>query len=275
MADSKITDLASASTPLTGTEVVYLVQGGLDTQATAQDIADLGGGGGTWGSITGTLSDQTDLQAALDAKAPTANPTFTGVVQATTLQADTSAGLLVESDAGTDVVLFGAGGGSNATFYGGVNINGAVAITSNSSQALAVGPNGATNPAFRIDASTASSVNGIEVKSSASGSGVSLSTISSATNESLTISAKGFSGLNLNNGGGFVNLQSSTVQLNANAELVNRDLAQQIKDVANTSKPEDTIAIIDTIEKSRDRIDRNVRDIYVMDALAATLKRKA
>lgn len=66
-----------------------------------------------------------------------------------------------------------------------------------------------------------------------------------------------------------------TVQLNTNAELVNRDLAKQIKDVANTSKPEDTIAIIDTIEKSRDRIDRNVRDIYVMDALAATLKRKA
>lgn len=28
-----------------------------------------GGGGGTWGSITGTLSDQTDLQAALDGKA--------------------------------------------------------------------------------------------------------------------------------------------------------------------------------------------------------------
>lgn len=30
--------------------------------------ASTGGGGGTWGSITGTLSDQTDLQAALDAK---------------------------------------------------------------------------------------------------------------------------------------------------------------------------------------------------------------
>jgi len=28
------------------------------------------GGGGTWGSITGTLSNQTDLQAALDAKVP-------------------------------------------------------------------------------------------------------------------------------------------------------------------------------------------------------------
>ena len=31
-----------------------------------------GGGGGTWGSITGTLSDQTDLQNALNAKADTA-----------------------------------------------------------------------------------------------------------------------------------------------------------------------------------------------------------
>lgn len=37
-------------------------------------------GGGTWGSITGTLSAQTDLQAALDLKAALANPTFTGTV---------------------------------------------------------------------------------------------------------------------------------------------------------------------------------------------------
>jgi hypothetical protein len=47
-------------------------------------------GGGTWGSITGTLSSQTDLQSALDAKlstataastyAPIVSPTFTGTV---------------------------------------------------------------------------------------------------------------------------------------------------------------------------------------------------
>lgn len=30
-----------------------------------------GGGGGTWGTIDGTLSEQTDLQDALDAKAST------------------------------------------------------------------------------------------------------------------------------------------------------------------------------------------------------------
>ena len=34
----------------------------------------------TWGSITGTLSNQTDLQTALNAKAPIASPTFTGTV---------------------------------------------------------------------------------------------------------------------------------------------------------------------------------------------------
>ena len=33
-----------------------------------------------WGLIPGTLADQTDLQAVLDAKAPNAAPTFTGTV---------------------------------------------------------------------------------------------------------------------------------------------------------------------------------------------------
>ena len=35
------------------------------------DLVAKGGGGGTWGSITGTLSDQTDLQTALDGKQAT------------------------------------------------------------------------------------------------------------------------------------------------------------------------------------------------------------
>jgi hypothetical protein len=37
-----------------------------------------GGGGGTWGSITGTLSSQSDLASALALKATLASPTFTG-----------------------------------------------------------------------------------------------------------------------------------------------------------------------------------------------------
>jgi len=37
-----------------------------------------GGGGVAWGAITGTLSDQTDLNTALGLKAPLASPVFTG-----------------------------------------------------------------------------------------------------------------------------------------------------------------------------------------------------
>lgn len=40
-----------------------------------------------WGSISGTLSAQTDLQSALDAKAPLASPTFTGTPAAPTAAA--------------------------------------------------------------------------------------------------------------------------------------------------------------------------------------------
>lgn len=48
------------------------------------------GGGGTWGSITGTLSSQTDLNSALNAKAPLADPTFTGVPAAPTAAGGTN-----------------------------------------------------------------------------------------------------------------------------------------------------------------------------------------
>jgi len=50
------------------------------------DGVDISGGVGSivWGDITGTLSNQTDLQTALDAKAPIASPTFTGIVSGIT-----------------------------------------------------------------------------------------------------------------------------------------------------------------------------------------------
>lgn len=43
----------------------------LTTDGATASWAEVAQGGGTWGSITGTLSDQTDLQAALDSKATT------------------------------------------------------------------------------------------------------------------------------------------------------------------------------------------------------------
>lgn len=53
MADIKISQLSSAS-GLTGTEVVPVVQSGSTVKTTAQDIANLGGGGYT--ELTGTLT---------------------------------------------------------------------------------------------------------------------------------------------------------------------------------------------------------------------------
>lgn len=52
--------------------------------------AGTGGSGGAWGGITGTLSAQTDLQSALDLKAPLSSPTLTGVPAAPTAAGGTS-----------------------------------------------------------------------------------------------------------------------------------------------------------------------------------------
>lgn len=46
MARKKFTQLPAADTPLSGDEIIAIVQDGVSKQATTQDIADLGGGGG-------------------------------------------------------------------------------------------------------------------------------------------------------------------------------------------------------------------------------------
>lgn len=80
---------------------------------------------------------------------------------------------------------------ASQTFTGGFTAAAACTIDTDSATALTVGVNGATNPAFLVDASTASSATGIKVKSAAAASGVALSVISSGTDENLTIDAKG------------------------------------------------------------------------------------
>lgn len=66
-----------------------------------------------------------------------------------------------------------------------------VNVTSASATALAVGRQGATSPAFVVDASTASSATGIKVTAAAAAGGVALAAISSGTDENLTVDAKG------------------------------------------------------------------------------------
>ena len=94
-----------------------------------------------------------------------------------------------------------------------------------SANALTVGPNGTTNPSFNVDASTASSATGVNIKSAAVAGGVAISAISSGTNESLTINAKGSGlvsiggvstgGVQLASAGGGVAINGATIGSNA------------------------------------------------------------
>ncbi len=79
----------------------------------------------------------------------------------------------------------------SGTTIGGSAVVALATITSTSANALTVGPAGATNPSFNVDASTASAATGLNVKSAAAAGGLAVSVISSGTNENLTVDAKG------------------------------------------------------------------------------------
>ena len=68
-------------------------------------------------------------------------------------------------------------------------------VTSAGANALAVGANGTTNPALNVDASTASSATGINIKSYAAGSGAYVSATSSASAEAIHVEGKGAGGV--------------------------------------------------------------------------------
>lgn len=72
-----------------------------------------------------------------------------------------------------------------------------VTITGTNANALDVGQNGQTNPALQVDTSTSSSATGLKIKSAAAAAGVALSVVSSGTDESVTIDAKGAGVVNL------------------------------------------------------------------------------
>lgn len=112
----------------TGSSHLYLRQNG----AFVVDLSVGGSGGAVWGSITGTLSNQTDLQNALNLKANLASPTFTGTVTIPTAAITTLSG--APNFSGTPTFGNGAGLGNGVytgsptftglpTFSGGADFN--------------------------------------------------------------------------------------------------------------------------------------------------------
>lgn len=105
-----------------------------NARAIASTLTGYTSGAGTVASTDTILQAIQKLNGNDGLKANIASPTFTGTVTTdrvdiNTLHAVTSAGIILESNNGTDVALLGAGGGAGATFYGGVVINGTVSAS--------------------------------------------------------------------------------------------------------------------------------------------------
>lgn len=120
MANKTITQLP-ANAALAGTEEIPIWQSGASVKLTITDLGTyLGvGGAATWGSITGTLSSQTDLQTALDAKQPDiqfknegVNIGTSGGVSAINFVGD---GVTAAEAAGTVTVTIAASGSGGGT----------------------------------------------------------------------------------------------------------------------------------------------------------------
>lgn len=81
------------------------------------------------------------------------------------------------------------------TFSAAQSFSSTITQTSNSATAFESGPNGGTNPVFRLVNSTASQADGLTVTGLAAGNGVTLSAISSGSNSPITLTPKGTGGV--------------------------------------------------------------------------------
>lgn len=153
-----------------------------------------------WGEITGTLSNQTDLQTALNAKGDVTGPSSS--TDNAIVRFDGSTGKIIQ-DYTSNAPTIGDTG--IAAFNNNVTIAGTEVITSTSASAFVVGPNGATNPALLIDNSQASGNTGWSITSGA-GTRTTIQVISPNGNENGDILAKASGALRVGtsgNGGTF------------------------------------------------------------------------
>lgn len=149
----------------------------------------------------------------------------TGATDNRIIRADGTAGTTLQSSA---VTIDDSG---NITGVGTLDA-GVTTITSSSTAALSVGQNGATNPAFRVNANTASSATGVSVVSAAAAAGVSINAQSSGAAEDLNLNAKGTGvvsvgktstgGVTLAAGGGAVTVTGTLELGNASDTTISR-----------------------------------------------------
>ena len=120
----------------------------------------------------------------------------------------------------------------------GGTLTGQLIISVANAAALAVGPNGNTNPTLRVVTNTASAATGLSITSAAAASGLALAVLSSGTNENLTIDSKGSGNLILQNTAtGNVGIKATSFGTNAAGVLAIGN------GTAPTTSPADAIQI--------------------------------
>lgn len=183
----------------------------------------------------------------------------------------------------TSLALGGATIGSNALAVTGTTLHtGIVTISSNSTSALAVGANGATNPQLLINAATGSAATGFSVTGAAAGGGVALAAISSGTNENASLNAKGSGVINIGSvstggvvlaaGGGGVTITGS---LTATGLVTNADLATM---AAWTIKLNNTSGIASPTDVTIDQLTLKASpisadEVMIWDSVALAMKK--
>jgi hypothetical protein len=226
------THLAAGGTSYNGAAAVTITSDATNLNTASTIVARDGSGNFLAGTITAALTGHASLDLALSGLGTNVQTALGNTLNATGGLVGFSGSLGAAS--GTSLTLGGASlGGNILAVSGGSIFSGQVDVISSGTTALAVGQNGTTNPALGVDASTASSVTGLNIKSAAAGNGVSLTALSSNASDSLNINAKGSGSVNIANvstantdigtgGGGLIVHNSFTATgLVTNADLAN------------------------------------------------------
>jgi len=158
---------------------------GLVPAPTTGDATKFLKGDGTWGTVSGggitvgttTVTSGTNTRVLYNNSGVVGEYTVTGTGNAVLSASPTLTGTVA---------------------MGGQTNSGTIVQTSASATAFESGPNGSTNPVFRLVNNVASAATGLSVTGNAAGSGATLTVLSSGTNENLILAPKGTGNINLN-----------------------------------------------------------------------------
>jgi len=166
-------------------------------------------------SATLTVTDNSANSFSVGQNGST-NPAFN--VDASTSSSIT--GVTIASAASGSGVTLSTTGGTNETLYVAPKGSGSVIVTTTGATGFEVGPNGATNPTFKVVCSVGSEAGGLSVTGGTDNNGVALAAIGSNTNEPLKLDGKGSGLISIgtsSTGGAILRTKSTTIAAGSTA----------------------------------------------------------